>query len=402
MSWALVASGLLRRRAVMKNLIPALVVSIAVAGVAFAAVNAFVDVEPELSTRTGNVAAISDGTASGGTALKFGQSPTASCPLSDRLTITSANHSTYPGYPIGTKVYVPDGPDPWGGCFPGPSSTGIPAGVTLTNWTGGCDIRTANIVIDAKLMTGCDQFYVNAVNVTIKNSKIVTPNLFVQSGNLIITDTEADFGPDEQGQAMTGSYIVGERLNFHGGHREAVCDHCTIKDSYFHDQNLGTNLTAHVSAVKNDSYTSYIHNSIGCTLITNADGGGCSASITGYPDSGPIYHNTMDKNLIWSGDAGYCVYGGWNPGKPYNDDPLNTTYVQFSNNVVARGNQPNEIQELALDDPNRYTCGYWGPVTSFQDEAEGYKFYDNMWDDGLLWRDDTGFPFQYGFPPEVR
>jgi hypothetical protein len=33
---------------------------------------------------------------------------------------------------------TPDGPDPAGGCFPGPSNTGVPAGTTLTNYTGPC------------------------------------------------------------------------------------------------------------------------------------------------------------------------------------------------------------------------------------------------------------------------
>lgn len=48
---------------------------------------------------------------------------------------------------------VPDGPDPAGGCFPGPSNTGVPAGTTLSDYTGPCTITTADTVIDSKTVT---------------------------------------------------------------------------------------------------------------------------------------------------------------------------------------------------------------------------------------------------------
>jgi hypothetical protein len=334
-------------------------------------------------------------------AIKVTTSEGPVCPASRRV-VTAADVSALEnsGYPVGSRLFVPDAPDPWGGCFPGPKTTGIQAGVTLTPWTGGCDVRTDNLVIEARLITGCDNFYINANNVTMKNIKLVGPNLWVRTGSLIITDSEADFGPARDGQGFTGSNIIAKRLNFYGGHRQVWCDTCTVEDSYFHDQNISADLSAHASAVRTDSHTVYRHNTIRCDLKVTSLDGGCSAPQTGYPDFGPIHHTTMDKNLIMASETGYCSYGGWNPGKPYNDDPQNATYIQFTNNVVARGTHPNGVKEYPLTHRYRYICGYWGPVTSYADERVGFKFYDNRWDDGLLWRDDPGSP--WGYPPEKR
>lgn len=323
------------------------------------------------------------------------------CPESKRVVrVADVAALKNSGYPVGTELFVPDAPDPWGGCFPGPKTTGIQPGVKLTKWTGACEVRTDNAVVEGKLIIGCDTFYVDANNVVMKNIRLIGPNLWVRSGNLTITDSEADFGPDRDGQGFTGSNITAKRLDFHGGHRQMWCDTCTVEDSYFHDQNISGDLSAHASAVRTDHHTVYRHNTIRCDLEVTSLDGGCSAPQTGYPDFGPIYDNTVDKNLIMAAQTGYCSYGGWNPGKPYNDDQQNATNIQFSNNVVARGTYPNDDPEYPLTDRHRYTCGYWGPVTSYADDNVGYKFYDNRWDDGLLWRDDPDSP--RGFPPEKR
>src|ERR1044071_6869079 len=43
---------------------------------------------------------------------------------------------------------VPGGPDGSGTCWPGPTNTGVPAGTSLTDYTGPCAITSANTVID--------------------------------------------------------------------------------------------------------------------------------------------------------------------------------------------------------------------------------------------------------------
>ncbi len=322
----------------------------------------------------------------------------AGCPAAKRIVTTSdVTRLVNSGYPAGTAVFVPDAPDPWGGCFPGPLTTGVPAGTSLTPYTGPCIVSIDNTIISNKLITGCGRFVIEAANVTITSSRFVGTHTIDVSGSLTITDSEGDFGAYRDGQGMTGSNITASRLDFSGGHRQMWCSDCVVQDSYFHDQNISEDAEAHASAMRTESHTTYRHNSFGCDLEGTPEGGGCSAAQTGYPDFGPIHHNTVERNLVWANSTGYCAYGGWNPGKPYNDDPLNATYITFRDNVMRRGVAANDAQdwEAPLTSRNRYSCGTWGPTTSYRPDREGSVFTGNMWDDGLLWDDDTEsiYPF---------
>src|SRR5262249_12933352 len=64
---------------------------------------------------------------------------------------------------------VPGGADPWGGCWPGPGNTGVPAGMVLTPYTGPCIIAVPT-VIDSQLVT-CD-LSIQSTGVVIRNSEI--------------------------------------------------------------------------------------------------------------------------------------------------------------------------------------------------------------------------------------
>lgn len=300
------------------------------------------------------------------------------------------------GYPAGTRVYVPDGPDPWGGCFPGPKSTGLPTGTRLKPYTGPCRVTRPGTVIEERLVRGCGRFVVEAANVTIRRVRFTgTHTIDVAGGSLTFTGSEADFGAYRDGQGLTGSNITARRLDLRGGHRQVWCDSCLVEDSYFHDQDISQDPEAHASAVRTDAHTTYRHNSFGCDLAPTPQDGGCSAAQTGYPDFGPVHHNTVVRNLIWANATGYCAYGGWNPGKPFNDDPRNATWITFRDNVVRRGTTPNDIPEWQrpLTSRDRYTCGFWGPTTSYRPGRTGSVFTGNRWDDGLLWKNDTSSPY---------
>src|SRR5262249_20200206 len=69
------------------------------------------------------------------------------------------------------KKNVRDGVDPWGGCFPGPTTTGTPRGTVLTKYKGPCRVTTANLVIDRKTIN-CAPMEIFAKNVLIKRSKV--------------------------------------------------------------------------------------------------------------------------------------------------------------------------------------------------------------------------------------
>jgi hypothetical protein len=351
------------------------------------------NVEVEAGTKTNGANGVSDSSASGGSAIKFSAAVAGACAQPKRTVTTSdVTNKVNSGYPTGTQLYVPDGPDPWGGCFPGPSNTGVPAGTTLAAYSGPCNITTANTVIDAKIMN-CD-ITVSAANVQIKNSKITAGNIYVASGSFTLTDSEVNLGNDPINEGLKGNNFTILRANMYGGKRQIWCNNtCTIQDSYLHDQLSDPTGVTHESSVRVEQNTTLRHNTVLCNAPNYPPDAGCSADQTGYPDFVAIHDNTMDKNFYSATTGGYCAYGGWDPGKPYNDDAQNATNVHFTNNVFQRGTSANDRTTIALTDKRRYTCGYYGVTTAFNSSRTGFIFSGNMWDDGLLFANDTTYPY---------
>lgn len=352
--------------------------------------------EAETGSRTGNADVVNDSSASGSSALHFFASPsggTGSCPQPKRvITASDVTNRTNSGYPAGTEVYVPDGPDPWGGCFPGPGTTGIPAGTTLTNYTGPCTITTANTTIDSKIIN-CNMS-IRAANVTIRNSRITASDIGIDSGSLLFEDNEVNFGSNINGNGLVGSNFVVRRSNMYGGKRQVWCANtCTLENSYLHDQLADPTGVAHESAARVEQHSTFRHNTLWCNAPNYPPDAGCSANQTGYPDFAPIHHNTFERNLYMATTGGYCSYGGGTNGKPFSNHADNATYIVSKNNVFQRGTAPNDKSSIALTDKRRYTCGYYGATTDYRGGRAGFEFTGNMWDDGLLFANDTSYPY---------
>lgn len=387
----------LPKRAVLP-LAAIVVLGVAVTAVAFS-YGAMVSIQPETGSLSGNATVVTDANASGGQAMKFGASGGPSCSVTKRtVTASDVTNLKNSGYPEGTQLYVPDGPDPWGGCFPGPSNTGIPSGTTLTAYTGPCTITTPNTAISAKSIN-CD-LSIQASNVTISNSKISTGNISVDSGSLTLKDSEVDFGNNPEDNALVGSNYTVLRANMYGGKRQVWCNNnCTIQDSYLHDQLKDPGGTTHESAARVEQNTTLRHNSLLCNAPNYPPDAGCSANQTGYPDFAAVHDNTMDKNFYLATTGGFCAYGGNSSGKKFSNDPSNGTNVHFTNNVMQRGISPNDRTSIPLSDERRYTCGSYGVTTDFKSTKAGFIFTGNMWDDGLLFANDTTYPYE-GFYDE--
>lgn len=355
------------------------------------AANVALTMENEGGTLSG-LSSVADITASAGQAVKFQAAAVGGCP-GTKHTITSGEvaSNSNSGYPAGTQVYMPNGPDPWGGCFPGPGNTGIPSGTSLTSYSGPCTISAANTVIDSKNIT-CS-LSIQASNVTIKNSKIVASDISIDSGSLLLMDSEVDFGNNINGEGLKGSNFVIQRANMYGGKRQVWCDHCTLEDSYLHDQLSDPSGVTHESSARVEAYAILRHNTLWCNAPDFPPDAGCSANQTGYPDFSPIHDNTFERNFYMATTGGYCSYGGDNPGKPYNNDPLNATNVKSIQNVFQRGTRPNDRTTVPLSDKRRYTCGGYGVLDSYNDGKAGFRFHGNMWDDGLLFANDTDYPY---------
>ena len=280
--------------------------------------------------------------------------------VTQTVTVTPAPPTTTP--PATTSPPVPT--------RPGASNTGVPDGVTLTAYTGPCTITAANTSIVARLVT-CSPLSVRAPGVTIADSRVngvvTVPTGSV--GTLVMTDSEIAAPAGQTG--IDGSNYTLNRVDVFGGNRQGNCDrNCTVNASWLH----GTRLypaSQHASGFRMGQYTTLTGNTITCEAAQNSSGGGCSAPITGYPDTMPIHHNMVVGNWIpGSPHSAFCAYGGNSQGKPYSNDSTNATYVVFRDNVFGRGTTGK--------------CAMYGPISDFASGRTGNVWSNNRYEDGAL------------------
>lgn len=264
------------------------------------------------------------------------------------------------------------GPDAWGGCWPGPDNTGVPAGTTLTPYTGPCTITAANTVIDAKSID-CD-LVIKASNVKITRSKItgsVATDEESTGYSFELSDSFVDRG-NEPGTGVGAVNFKATRVHVIGGTRSMHCWHdCEITDSYVHGQLKDDTGTHHESGMRMGQSATFRHNTIVCDAPDVPPDAGCSADLTGYGDFGPVQNNTLEKNLFGASTAGYCTYGGSTQGKPYSSG---TNHIVFRDNVWQRGTKPGQ--------GGAFFCGYYGSNTSFDPDLPGNVWSNNTFDDG--------------------
>jgi hypothetical protein len=323
--------------------------------------------EAEKTTINSPAVAVSDSNASGGSALKFAAAGSSgACP--------TATHN------------IPDGPDPWGGCWPGPKTTGYPHGlagdtrtpVTLTNYTGGsgseCVINTA-VTLDSKRFN-CT--VIIQAKVTIKNS-LINGGVIIDSDNaatsynlnwfLTMQDSEVNF-PAQQLPALYEGAISLTRVDVHGGETAVQCGdkaaQCTIHDSYLHGQDLPVGAQWHLGGFHSIGGTNYdlTHNYVVCDQpAAYAPDGGCTGDIAFIPTPPLlISHALITKNMLGPNtSSAYCLYGGDRP-----PDYL-ATNMTITNNVFNRGT-------------NRL-CAAYGPVAATNTGSTNV-WSGNVWEDG--------------------
>jgi hypothetical protein len=270
------------------------------------------------------------------------------------------------------EKHQPGGPDAWGGCWPGPHNTGVPAGTSLTPYDGPCVITADDTVIDAKTIA-CD-LRIQAANVSITRSMIngsVATDEDSTGYSFTISDSEVDVG-DRAGTGIGAVSFSALRVHVRGGNRSIHCWHdCTVTDSYAHGQFTDPSGTFHESAMRMGQSATFRHNTVICDAPDVPPDGGCSADLTGYGDFGPVQNNTIDRNLFGATTGGYCTYGGSSQGKPYSDQ---TNHIVFTGNVWQRGTRQGDHGE--------YVCGYYGSNTGFDPTLPGNVWADNTFDDG--------------------
>ena len=275
---------------------------------------------------------------------------------------------------------VRDGVDPWGGCFPGPSNTGTPPGIVLTDYSGPCRVTTTNLVIDSKTVN-CRPLEIFARNVVIRNSK-VNGGVWVDSpdqpGSFTVMDTTIDAGEvdgivNDGPRALCCANFTAIRVEAIRGISGGFCEYyCEVRDSFICCQDRDEGGRAHESGIRLGSGTRpnsqrLIHNTIRCDGAEVPPDAGCSADITGYGDFNFIRNNLVERNLLeWSPSGGYCAYGGSTGNKPYPTGSNNT----WRNNIFQRG-------------PNG-KCGVYGAITDLEAGRRGNTWTNNRWDTGEL------------------
>lgn len=255
--------------------------------------------------------------------------------------------------------------------FPDASTTGVPEGVELAAYDGPCTIVEPTVLsrVDA---TSCPALVIQAADVVIEESLLprveATAAEEDPSFSVAISDSEVRAGA-WIGGAIWGYRITARRVEVTGGQHSFHCnDHCVLEDSWLHDQHNPDGEAAHNNAFISNGGTDMVvrGNTLHCTALLNATGGGCTADLSLFGDFQPIRHVTVEGNLFKANDSSipWCVYGGHSPGKPF----PRATHIVFRDNVFERGDND--------------TCGVYGPVTSFQPDAEGNEWSRNTWDDG--------------------
>ncbi|GGD75601.1 DUF4082 domain-containing protein [Microbacterium murale] len=251
--------------------------------------------------------------------------------------------------------------------FPNAATTGVPAGTALSPYTGPCTIQTPNVVIDAKQIN-C-QLRILAQNVKITNSEIngsIWTHPTDGSGSFTVSDSNINVGADSEGTGIGDANFTAQRVEVTGGNRSINCfSNCTVEGSYVHSQYRDPSGDAHESGIRMGSNSVIRGNTISCAEADGSASAGCSAALTGYGDFATVEKNTIDGNLFVGGSGGYCVYGGSSTGKPYSSGVNN---IKFTNNVWQRGESG--------------VCGYYGAIVSFDDNAPGNVWSNNVFDDG--------------------
>ena len=281
-------------------------------------------------------------------------------PVTVTSTVTAAPTSTSATSTPATSTSATSTPPPSSGGWPDATNTGVPAGTTLTAYTGPLTITTAGTVIDRRKITGC--VVIKANNVTIKNSLLQTNgcffNVLSDNGNtgLLLQDVEIDGQGNTTGDsAVNGGGYTCLRCDIHGtsdGFKAGTG--VIIQDSWIHDLAQGPG--GHNDGVQSLGTTSLkiIHNSI---VVQD---GATSAIILSTGSASAMKNVEIRDNLL--GGGAYTVYGGYASGR----DTLSKVA-----NISITGNRFTTVVHPK--------SGAYGPMTSVDPPV---VTSGNVWHDG--------------------
>lgn len=285
-------------------------------------------------------------------------------------------------------LYGGGGSCAWPDCFPDATNTGVPAGTSLTAYSGENPITTDNTVIDGKIV-GC--LSVQADGVIIRNSTISCTDAsavacFPEEGcgtttELLIEDSEIDCtgygasGIVGEGTGIFGDNFTARRVDVFGCENGlSISQNVLLVDSYIHDLYNDPVVPApdgaHADGVQfaSDHWngTSYspgakditlLHNTIfgagwpndesDCTVPPCGAGGesiGTSSIITNRGPTNIDENILVEKNLLGGGGVGiYCEQDGYAAiNEQVIDNHFTTQFLPFDDPPYISGDCADE------------------------------------------------------------
>jgi hypothetical protein len=310
------------------------------------------------------------------------RSSTQPTPMPTATTPAPAPSSSSPAAAANTSCggapNTPGGPDPWGGCFPGPENTGVPATAKLVDVDSGAFSRpnnvlpsdntgwefstsdgyivvvAANAVIDS--ISDSDGIYVPpGDSLTVKDSQ--TGLINDEGTSLLVEDSTVNGGSQDEFPTVGGDNITVEYSNMYGGKDEVDCegDNCTVEDSWLHDNYNSPESHQQGFLANGGSGYELRHDSVYCV-------GGCTADISFLSTDDDV---TVSNNLlVASPDSAYCAYPG-----PNNSSQKGIDDIVWTDNVFQAGTGGK--------------CATYGPVYGwYPSDGTGNVWSGNEWADG--------------------
>lgn len=188
---------------------------------------------------------------------------------------------------------------------PGPSNTGVPAGTTLTTYTGPLTITTDGTVIDSKDIKGA--LIIRAKNVTIRNSKIhddmsAVAGINVQdSGSATITDSEIyNFQV-----GIVYNNFTATRLNMHDISFDGIKmgSNATIQNSWLHSPKPSSD--AHWDGIQ---VQAGVINTLIKGNFIDATGADTNSALFLVPDLEQSTNGPLTATGNWLGGGNYTTY----------------------------------------------------------------------------------------------
>jgi len=253
--------------------------------------------------------------------------------------------------------------------FPNQHNTGWKAaGATLTPYIGTHFYNGVTTTIDSQRLNLQALFIVNGSHLTITRCEI---NGFVDvdlSSSLIIEDCNINAG--NLSNPAIGYYNMEiRRCDITGGQHSVMGTNLLVEDNYLHAQYNDPNSpdgyhnNAYISNGGNDVILR--HNTLDCSTELTPNGGGPTGAASIFGDFESLDNYLFDNNFVMYTTGSYGLSLGWNPTKPYGNNPTN---IVVTNNVFERG-------------PTGHNALY-GPATSFKPDGVGNIWTNNRYEDG--------------------